>query len=138
MGNTRSSVTMTGPAVVGTDGSDHAMRAVRWAAGEECLWSVAADRVCHRDKPLKSAPLPGEHSRKSTASRKACWKRLPHSHAEFGRFGLAPGCASSHVPVVVVPSSDDREPAGAVLAAVRDEREDPVGVPTPLALRSAA
>ncbi|MFD8821349.1 universal stress protein [Streptomyces sp. NPDC059605] len=31
---TRSDVAMTGPVVVGTDGSDHATRAVRWAAGE--------------------------------------------------------------------------------------------------------
>ncbi|MEU2674473.1 universal stress protein [Streptomyces sp. NPDC007164] len=34
MDSTRSSVTMMGPVVVGTDGSDHATRAVRWAVGE--------------------------------------------------------------------------------------------------------
>lgn len=34
MDSTRPSVTVRGPVVVGTDGSDHATRAVRWAAGE--------------------------------------------------------------------------------------------------------
>lgn len=34
MDSTRSSVTMMGPVVVGTDGSGHATRAVRWAVGE--------------------------------------------------------------------------------------------------------
>ncbi|WP_326770277.1 universal stress protein [Streptomyces sp. NBC_01591] len=40
---------MTGPVVVGTDGSDHATRAVRWAAGEAAA----------RSRPLRIAYATG-------------------------------------------------------------------------------
>ncbi|MBO0916192.1 universal stress protein [Streptomyces laculatispora] len=47
--------------------------------------------------------------------------------------------AHSHVPVVVVPSGDDQEPKGVVLAAARDERdEETLRVAAALAAREGA
>ncbi|MEE1742901.1 MULTISPECIES: universal stress protein [unclassified Streptomyces] len=182
MDSTRSSVTMMGPVVVGTDGSDHAMRAVRWAVGEAAA----------RGRPLRIVYATGTDHGRPYLSREdgrqiygfaegvldeavalarrldpavpvtttvcenepaACLLGEAGSDATIvvgsrGRGGFASllvgsdslrVAARSLVPVVVVPSDGGREPAGVVLAAARDERdEEALRVAAALAAREGA
>ncbi|MFD4760973.1 universal stress protein [Streptomyces sp. NPDC058439] len=166
MNSTRSSVTGSGPVVVGTDGSDHAMRAVRWAAGEAAARSrplriVYATGTSHGRLYLspediqqidgfaedvleeaaalarRLAPAVAVTTAVCEDETTACLLGEAGPDATIvvgsrGRGGFASlllgsdslrVAARSHVPVVVVPGSDDREPAGVVLAGARDERD---------------
>ncbi|GAA2425058.1 universal stress protein [Streptomyces pulveraceus] len=166
MDSTRPSVTVTGPVVVGTDGSDHATRAVRWAAGEAAargrpLRIVYATGTSHGGLYLSREDIrqiddfaEGVLEKAAALARRlapgvpvttalgegettACLLGEAGPDATIvvgsrGRGGFAfllvgsdslRVAARSPVPVVVVPSGDDREPAGVVLAAVRDEHD---------------
>ncbi|MCX4734125.1 universal stress protein [Streptomyces sp. NBC_01363] len=167
MDSTRSSVTVTGPVVVGTDGSDHATRAVRWAAGEAAARSRPlrivyatgtshgglylsrediqridglAEGVLEEAAALVRRLAPGVPVTTAVCENEttACLLGEAGSDATIvvgsrGRGGFAfllvgsdslRVAARSQVPVVVVPGGEDREPAGVVLAAVRDERDE--------------
>ncbi|MFI8438274.1 universal stress protein [Streptomyces sp. NPDC079020] len=167
MDSTRSSdATMTGPVLVGTDGSDPAMRTVRWAAGEavarnRSLRIVYATGTSHRRLYLSRGDIQqiddfAEDALEAAAARvRQLAPALPVTTAvcenetaecllheagpdttivvgSRGRGGFSSllvgsdslrVAARSHVPVVVVPGGDDREPTGVVLAAARDERD---------------
>ncbi|MET9657428.1 universal stress protein [Streptomyces sp. NPDC006510] len=173
---------MTGPVVVGTDGSDHATRAVRWAAGEAAARSRPL-RIVYATATGHGRPyLSKEESRQvdgfaegvleeAAALARRLAPAVPVTTAvcedkpaaclfgeagtdgtivvgSRGRGGFASllvgsdslrVAAHSHVPVAVVPSGDDREPAGVVLAAARDERdEETLRVAAALAARESA
>lgn len=182
MDSTRSSVTMRGPVVVGTDGSDHATRAVRWAAGEAAARSrplriVYATATGHGRPNLsqadsrqiegfvegmleEAAALAGRLAPAVPVTTAVCENEpaasligeagpegtiVVGSRGRGGFASLLVGsdslrvAARSPVPVVVVPSGDDREPAGVVLAAARDEGdEEALRVAAALAARDGA
>ncbi|MGW2089170.1 universal stress protein [Streptomyces sp. NPDC001880] len=164
MGSTRPSV--TGPVVVGTDGSDHATWAVRWAVGEAAARSrplriVYATGTSHGSLYLSPEDIQqidgfaeGVLEGAAALARRlapavpvttalcgdettACLLGEAGPDATIvvgsrGRGGFASllvgsdslrVAARSPVPVVVVPSGEDREPTGVVLAAVRDEHD---------------
>ncbi|MEU9314738.1 universal stress protein [Streptomyces sp. NPDC048295] len=166
MDSTRPSVTVTGPVVVGTDGSGQATRAVRWAAREAAargrpLRIVYATGTSHGGLYLspedikqidgfaegvleEAAALAGRLAPAVPVTTALCEDEttacllgeagpdatiVVGSRGRGGFASLLVGsdslrvAARSPVPVVVVPSGDDREPAGAVLAAVRDEHD---------------
>ncbi|MEU9759196.1 universal stress protein [Streptomyces sp. NPDC047985] len=168
MGSTPQEVIMTGPVVVGTDGSGHALRAVRWAAGEAAARGTAL-HIVHALGAGQGSPYLCEEDRRrivrfgnsvldeaaGLARRQApavpvtttlcgnwttpCLLGEADPDATVvvgsrGRGGFAPLLVGSDsldlvahasVPVVVVPgeSGEERERAGVVLAAARDERD---------------
>ncbi|WP_405722027.1 universal stress protein [Streptomyces sp. NBC_00046] len=71
--------------MVGTDGSHHATRAARWAVGEAAARRRPLRIVC----ATATAPAPADRisprrtACRSTVSRKVCWERPPHSHADW-------------------------------------------------------
>lgn len=157
---------MTGPVVVGTDGSGQATRAVRWATREAAargrpLRIVYATGTSHGGLYLspedikridgfaegvleEAAALAGRLAPAVPVTTALCEDGttacllgeagpdatiVVGSRGRGGFASLLVGsdslrvAARSPVPVVVVPSGDDREPAGAVLAAPGTRRD---------------
>ncbi|MFE7430262.1 universal stress protein [Streptomyces sp. NPDC057545] len=165
MSSTPQDVVMTGPVVVGTDGSGHALRAVRWAAGEAAARGTALHIVHAVGTGRGSLYLSEEDRRRIVRFANSVLddaaglvRRLAPAVpvtttlcengttpcllgeadpdatvvvGSRGRGGFAPLLVGSDsldlvahasVPVVVVPG-EERERAGVVLVAARDERD---------------